>query len=78
MRLRRETGDFFIVLGETGYVARKDLPAENFVGEIVKTADGDFVVITKVTSTQTGATLYAGELTLTYVKATGAITVATA
>lgn len=77
MRLRRETGDFNIVLGENGYTARTGLPAENFVGEIVKTANGELVVITKVTPTETGATLVAGELTLTYVKATGKITVVT-
>ena len=83
MRLRRETGDFNIVLAINAttnaveYTARTNLPAENFVGEIVKDTDGNFNVITKVTPTETGATLVAGELTLSYVKATGQITVVT-
>ena len=77
MRLRRETGDFNIVLGENGYTARTGLPAENFVGEIVVDTDGNYNVVTKVTPTENGATLVAGALTLTYVKATGAITVVT-
>lgn len=74
MRLRRETGDFNIVLADGTYTARKALPAENFVGEIVKNGDVLSVVV-KVEATEGGATLTtaAGD-TLTYVKATGVIT----
>lgn len=75
MRLRRETGDFQIVLGENGFTARPNLKAEQFVGEIV-VANGVYNVVTTVTPTETGCTLVAGELTLTYVAETGVITVA--
>lgn len=77
MRLRRETGDFQIVLGETGYTARPNLKAEQFVGEIVVDTTGVYHVVTEVTPTQTGCTLTAGTLTLAYVAETGAITVVT-
>lgn len=74
MRLRRETGDFYIVLAEGEYTARPALPAENFVGEIVKNG-AVLSVVVKVEATETGATLTtaAGDV-LTYVKATGKIT----
>lgn len=76
MRLRRETGDFQIVLGENGYTARPNLKAEQFVGEIV-VSNSVYYVVTTVTPTETGCTLTAGALTLAYVAATGVITVVT-
>lgn len=75
MRLRRETGDFQIVLGENGFTARPNLKAEQFVGEIV-VSSGVYYVVTTVTPTETGCTLTAGALTLNYVAETGVITVA--
>lgn len=74
MRLRRETGDFQIVLGENGFTARPNLKAEQFVGEIV-VSNGVYYVVTTVTPTNTGCTLVAGALTLAYVAETGVITV---
>jgi len=78
MRLRTEAGDYSIVI-KNGAVApiRKDLNAYQLVGVIVE-QDGKFYVVTAVEPAVGGATytLTAGEITLTYTKATGAIAVA--
>lgn len=80
MRLRRETGDFQIkvsVNSDTSAVTvnsiNRYLLGEDFVGQIVD-ADGQFEVVTKVAETNTTVTAYIESFTLTYTKATGAIT----
>lgn len=64
MRLRRETGDFQIVLNAEGkFETRKGLKAEQFVGEIIKTADGKFVVVTLVEELEAAISLNDGDFT---------------
>lgn len=80
MRLRRETGDFRIkvtVDNDTATVnsINKNLLGEDFVGQIVD-VDGEFEVITKASENKAAGTVTAvcESYTLTYTKATGAIT----
>lgn len=80
MRLRRETGDFQIkvtVEDDTATVnsINKLLLGEDFVGQIVD-VDGEFEVITKASENKLAGTVTAvcESYTLTYTKATGAIT----
>ncbi len=80
MRLRRETGDFQIkvtVDDDTVTVnsINKQLLGEDFVGQIVD-VDGEFEVITKASENKLAGTVTAvcESYTLTYTKATGAIT----
>lgn len=80
MRLRRETGDFqikVIVNSETSAITantiQKNLLDEDLVGQIVD-ANGAWEVITKVTNSTTTITAVTESYTLTYTKATGAIT----
>lgn len=80
MRLRRETGDFQIkvtVDDDTATVnsINKQLLGEDFVGQIVD-VDGELEVITKASENKLAGTVTAvcESYTLTYTKATGAIT----
>ena len=80
MRLRRETGDFQIkVTDDDGTVTvnsiNKLLLGEDFVGQIVD-VDGTMEVITKASENKLAGTVTAvcESYTLTYTKATGAIT----
>lgn len=82
MRLRRETGDFQIkvtVDDDTATVnsINKNLSAEDFIGQVVE-VDGSFEVITKASENKAAGTVTAvcGSYTLTYTKASGAITAA--
>lgn len=80
MRLRRETGDFRIkvtVDNDTATVnsINKNLLGEDFVGQVVE-VDGTFEVVTKASENKLAGTVTAvcESYTLTYTKATGAIT----
>ena len=82
MRLRRETGDFQIKVtagddGATVNSINKLLLGEDFVGQIVD-VDGVMEVITKASENKLAGTVTAvcESYTLTYTKATGAITAA--
>lgn len=76
MRLRRETGDFQIVLNAEGkFETRKGLKAEQFVGEIIKTAAGKFVVVTLVEESDAAISLNDGDFT--YNPTTGIISAKT-
>lgn len=79
MRLRRETGDFQIkvtVDNDTATVnsINKNLLGEDFVGQVVE-VDGTFEVVTKASENKLSGTVTAvcESYTLTYTKATGAI-----
>jgi len=79
MRLRRETGDFRIkvtVDNDTATVnsINKNLLGEDFVGQVVE-VDGTFEVVTKASENKLAGTVTAvcESYTLTYTKATGAI-----
>ena len=78
MRLRRETGDFQIVLGENGFTARPNLKAEQFVGEII-VVNGNYYVVTSVVPNEGGCDLTVADTTLLihYDEATGVIAVET-
>lgn len=78
MRLRRETGDFKIVVSVedttiTVNTIRTGLTAEDLIGEVVN-ANGPLEVVVKATDASTTVTLLTESYTLTYTKATGAIT----
>lgn len=77
MRLRRETGDFRIKIDSEGNVnaINKLLLGEDFVGQVVE-VDGTFEVVTKASENKAAGTVTAvcESYTLTYTKATGAIT----
>lgn len=77
MRLRTENGDFSIVI-KNGAVAsiRKNLLAYQLIGAIVENA-GAVTIVTNVTPAANGQTytLTAGDTTLTYTVATGAVAV---
>lgn len=72
MRLRRETGDFSIVIKSNKAEIRKNLNAEDLIGAIV--VDGTVTaVVTAITTASTTLTLTAGAKTYTYTIETGAI-----
>ena len=80
MRLRRETGDFQIKVTVDDNTAtvnsiNKLLLGEDFVGQVVE-VDGTFEVVTKASENKAAGTVTAvcESYTLTYTKATGAIT----
>lgn len=77
MRLRTEAGDYSIVI-KNGAVEpiRKELHAYQLVGVIVE-KDGAFQVVTAVEPAANGLTytLTAGDISLTYTVATGAVAV---
>lgn len=77
MKLRLENGDFSIVVND-GTIApiRKDLHPYQLLGVVFDNA-GALAVITAVKPAQNGATytLTAGETTLVYTVATGAVAV---
>ena len=76
MRLRRETGDFRIKVDSEGTAntISKNLLGEDFVGQVVE-VDGTFEVVTKASENKLAGTVTAvcESYTLTYTKATGAI-----
>ena len=76
MRLRRETGDFRIKVDSEGAAntINKNLLGEDFVGQVVE-VDGTFEVVTKASENKLAGTVTAvcESYTLTYTKATGAI-----
>lgn len=79
MRLRRETGDFRIVVDSDGNVKNltKNLLGEDFVGQVVEDeTDGTMQVVTKASENKLAGTVTAvcEGYTLTYTKATGAVT----
>lgn len=72
MRLRRETGDFSIVIEESAAEIRANLNAEDLIGAII--VDGTATaVVTAITTASTTLTLTAGAKSYTYTIATGAI-----
>lgn len=77
MRLRRETGDFQIKIDSEGNAntINKLLLGEDFVGQVVE-VDGTFEVVTKASENKSAGTVTAvcESYTMTYTKATGAIT----
>lgn len=80
MRLRRETGDFKIVVSVDAIThavtvnsVRRNLSAEDLIGAVVN-ANGPLEVVVKATDASTTVTLLTTTYTLTYTKATGAIT----
>ena len=80
MRLRRETGDFKIVVtvnSDTHAITvnsiRQNLSAEDLIGAVVN-ANGPLEVVVKATDASTTVTLLTTTYTLTYTKATGGIT----
>lgn len=75
MRLRKESGDFEIVLSNGAATIRAGLSPEALLGYVVNAA-GVLTVITGVTPTETGCSFAIGETTYTYTKATGAIATA--
>ncbi len=79
MRLRRETGDFQIVVtSDNGTLTvnsiRKGLCAEDLIGELVN-ANGPYEVVVSATDNLLAGTtsLVTTSYTLTYTKSTGAI-----
>jgi hypothetical protein len=75
MRLRRETGDFSIVIKSNKAEIRKNLNAEDLIGAIV--VDGTVTaVVTAITTASATLTLTAGAKTYTYTIETGAIATA--
>lgn len=80
MRLRRETGDFRIKVDGEGAVntINKHLLGEDLLGQVVELNDGTMEVVTKVLENKLAGTVTATckSYTLTYTKATGAVTAA--
>lgn len=75
MRLRRETGDFSIVIKSNKAEIRKNLNAEDLIGAII--VDGTVTaVVTAITTAAATLTLTAGAKSYTYTIATGAVAVA--
>ena len=80
MRLRRETGDFQIKVTVDDGTATVNtistaLIGEDFVGQVVD-VDGTYEVVTKASENKLAGTVtaYTESYTLTYTKATGAVT----
>lgn len=75
MRLRRETGDFSIVITSNAATIRKNLNAEDLIGAII--VDGTVTaVVTAITTAAATLTLTAGAKNYTYTIATGAVATA--
>lgn len=75
MRLRRETGDFSIVIKSNKAEIRKNLNAEDLIGAII--VDGTVTaVVTAITTAAATLTLTAGAKNYTYTIETGAVAVA--
>lgn len=79
MRLRRETGDFSIVITNSAATIPANLQAEQLVGQIITNGTTDYVVtaVTKGDGTYTLGTADAAHV-YTYIVATGAIAVTNA
>jgi hypothetical protein len=78
--MRKDTGFFNLKADSEGAFKSvlKNLSAEDFIGEIVQTADGFFAVTSASdNAARTTVTFTAGEATYTYTRATGAIAVVT-
>ena len=78
MRMRKDTGFFNLKADSDGEfkAVLKNLSAEDFIGEIVQTADGFFAVTAASDNAQrTTVTFTAGENSYTYTRATGAVEV---
>lgn len=78
MRLRRETGDFKIVVSVKNSTVtvnsiRPGLAAEDLIGEVVD-ANGVLEAVVSAEDASTTVTAITASYTLTYTKATGAIT----
>lgn len=76
MRMRKDTGFFNLKADSEGAfkAVLKNLSAEDFIGEIVQTADGFFAVTSASdNAARTTVTFTAGEATYTYTRATGAV-----
>lgn len=73
MRLRRETGDFEIVVGQTESI-RKGLSVEDLIGMIVADENGAYVVNKAVVTGETISLTYDDKKTIGYDPKTGAIT----
>lgn len=81
MRMRKDTGFFNLKADSEGAfkAVLKNLSAEDFIGEIVQTADGFFAVTSASDNeARTTVTFTAGETTYTYTRATGAVVAAAA
>ena len=72
MRLRRETGDFKIVIKSGAATIPAGLGAEDLIGVIADNGTSIEVLTGALNSTDT-ITLYAGSGTYVYTKATGAV-----
>jgi hypothetical protein len=78
--MRKDTGFFNLKADSEGAfkAVLKNLSAEDFIGEIVQTADGFFAVTSASdNAARTTVTFTDGEATYTYTRATGAIAVVT-
>lgn len=75
MRIRKESGDFDIVLSEGTATIRAGLSPAALLGYVVD-ASGVLSVITEVTPEDGGCSFTIGETEYTYTKATGAIAAA--
>lgn len=78
MRMRKDTGFFNLKADSDGEfkAVLPNLSAEDFIGEIVQTADGFFAVTSAADNeTRTTVTFTAGKDSYTYTRATGAIEV---
>lgn len=73
MRLRRETGDFEIVVGRTENI-RKGLSVEDLIGMIVADDNGAYVVSKAVMAGETIGLTYDDKKTIGYDPKTGTIT----
>ena len=78
MRMRKDTGFFNLKADSDGEfkAVLPNLSAEDFIGEIVETADGFFAVTAASDNeARTTVTFTAGEDSYTYTRATGAVEV---
>lgn len=73
MRLRRETGDFEIVVGQTKSI-RKGLSVEDLIGMIVADENGAYVVNKAVMAGGTISLTYDDKKTIGYDPKTGEVT----
>lgn len=72
MRVRKESGDFNIVITDGAAKIRAGLSPEALLGYVVDTS-GVLSVITEVTPSEGGCSFTIGETEYGYTKATGAI-----
>lgn len=74
MRLRRETGNYSIVIADDAASIPKNLNAEDLIGAIIVNGT-DTAVVSAITTGEGTLTLTAGSDSYTYTASTGAIAV---